>query len=153
MSAMKQRIKKEIIIFIAIAVAVIILLIFTMGWDFFQKDIQFHDTYFDPTTFIVLLITPIVVLVFLIRGIVQRFRNEGTNLILLGSFLFASCVLIGLFNMYFDFKMDLKNGSENEVQIERINGKLIWTACEIIALVMASVLLGVRTMKLVKRAT
>jgi hypothetical protein len=150
---MEKRIKKEIIILGVTALMIVITMLSTMGLDFFQKDIQFHDTYFEPITFTILLIAPIVILVFLIRGIGQQFRNEGTNLILIVTFLLVSCMLTAVFNMYSDYKMDLGNSPKNEAQIEMINGKLIWTACEIITLIVVAGLLSIRTIRLIKRAS
>lgn len=100
---MNRKALTEVSIVGAIVLSIVIIIISFRGLEFFNQDIQIHDTLFNPITILIWISIPIVTLIFIIRGIVQKFKNKWSNTIIIISLIVGIYILINVlqFNLSF----------------------------------------------------
>jgi cell division protein FtsW (lipid II flippase) len=121
------------------------------GAELFSQNIQIHDTYFEPFTLFIWLTTPIILLVFSLRAVGQKFKNNETIYILIVSLLLLVYLLTKMFWFYSDFKNDIlssdNKGINHDDSIKMINTRLAWIIAGIIISIGLAGFLSYRTTK------
>lgn len=108
---MKQPIK-DILIFAAITIAIVLFLTFTVGVS--TIDLQFHDTYFvlDSISLAILTIGPLTLIVFLVLAIIRKFRAITTNIGLIVGLILVSIIIFRVGRIQTAFRDQVQNDAK-----------------------------------------
>jgi hypothetical protein len=149
--------RTDIFIFIGLLILTAIIFLLTIGQS--TIDIQFHDTYFvlDKISMTILIIGPLMLLIFLSRGLTRKFKTKGTNIgLIIGLLLIALITyqIIQLQESYLTEMMKL----DDEGLLDRgqfavdAKRKINWTWGLFGLWTLGFVLLTLRTIKIWKEA-